>query len=62
MKSPRFEVFQDKRGEWRWRLRARNGRVLAQGEGHTRERDAWRAVETVRGAAALAVKIRYTTD
>ena len=54
MRKPRFTVYQDKSGEWRWRLVAANGRIIAHGEAHTRERDAWRAVETVREAAALA--------
>ena len=53
MRLPKFSVYQATDG-WRWRLVAANGRVLAQGEAHTRERDAWRAVETVREAAALA--------
>lgn len=42
----RFEVFHAKDG-YRWRLRAANGRVIATGEAHTRERDARRAVNTV---------------
>ncbi len=53
MRLPKFTVYRAADG-WRWRLVAANGRVLAQGEAHTRERDAWRAVETVREAAALA--------
>lgn len=54
MKQPRFEVYPDKAEGYRWRLVAANGRVLAQGEAHTRERDAWRSVDTVREAAARA--------
>lgn len=54
MRKPRFTVYQDVAGEWRWRLVAANGRIIAHGESHTRARDAWRAVETVREAAALA--------
>ena len=53
MRLPKFTVYQSADG-WRWRLVAANGRVLAQGEANTRERNAWRAVETVREAAALA--------
>ena len=56
MKAPRFEVYQSKaqhgiggtaRNEWRWRLKAANGRIIAQGEGHTRKADAERALATV---------------
>lgn len=36
-----------KRQEWRWRLRAANGEVVASGEGHRDERDVRRAVEAV---------------
>lgn len=54
MKQPKFEVYQAKDKSWRWRLKAANGRVLGSGEGHTRERDAWRAVDTVRAAALYA--------
>ena len=46
--TPRFEVYQDRRGQWRWRLRSANNRIIAQGESHTRRRDAERAVRTVR--------------
>ena len=37
--------------EWRWRLKADNGEIVAQGEAHTSEGDAKRAFE---GAAKLA--------
>lgn len=53
MKAPRFEVYKARDG-WRWRLKAANGRVLCSGEAHTRERDAWRAADTVRLAAVKA--------
>lgn len=48
MKSARFVVFQDKKNQWRWHLKAGNGRVIAQGESHMRWRDAIRAIEAVR--------------
>lgn len=35
------EVYQDKGGEWRWRLKARNGRVIADSaEGYVDQDDA----------------------
>lgn len=49
-----FEVFQDRRKQWRWRLKAANNRIIAVGECHTRERDAWRAARTVARAAGAA--------
>lgn len=53
MRKPRFVVYKARDG-WRWRLVAANNRIIATGEAHTRERDAWRAVETVQESAALA--------
>lgn len=38
-KFAEFEVYQDKRKEWRWRLRYRNGRIVADsGEGYSSRR------------------------
>lgn len=42
----RFQVYKAADG-WRWRLLAGNNKVIASGEAHTRERDAWRAIRTV---------------
>lgn len=33
-KNPKFEVYQDKRGEYRFRLKARNGEIIAVGESY----------------------------
>jgi len=50
MKSARFVVFQDKKKQWRWHLKAGNGRIIAQGEAHSRKADAQRAVRAVKAA------------
>jgi uncharacterized protein YegP (UPF0339 family) len=43
----------DRSGEYRWRLRAANSRIIAEsGEAYRRERDAWRAIKTVKLAVA----------
>ena len=42
-----FEVYEDKKGAWRWRLKAKNGEIMAQGEGHPDERRAREAVARV---------------
>lgn len=45
----KFHIYQDARGEWRWRLKARNGRIVADsGEGYVRQGNAVRAAEMVR--------------
>lgn len=50
-----FEVFKDAAGEWRWRLTAPNGNVLADsGEGYRRRHVAVNAVQTLKKVAATA--------
>ena len=51
--KPRFDVYQAADG-WRWRLLAGNNKVIASGEAHTRERDAWRAAGNVVDTALSA--------
>jgi amphi-Trp domain-containing protein len=44
----RFEVYQDRAEEWRWRLRHRNGNVIAtSGEGYTRKHNAQKGLRSV---------------
>lgn len=41
MAADRVDVYEDKRGEWRWRRRARNNKTVSEsGEGYSRENDA----------------------
>lgn len=53
MKAGHFEVYQAADG-WRWRLKARNGRIVAIGEAHTRKADAVRAAQNLPGIAGEA--------
>lgn len=52
---PRFEVYQDEKSEWRWRLVSRNGRITAEsGEGYKGKnkcQDAARALNVTASAA-----------
>jgi uncharacterized protein YegP (UPF0339 family) len=34
--NPKFEVYKDKKGEFRFRLKAKNGQIIASGEGYTK--------------------------
>ncbi|MBP5744914.1 MAG: YegP family protein [Lachnospiraceae bacterium] len=34
--NPKFEVYKDKKGEFRFRLKAKNGQIIATGEGYTK--------------------------
>ncbi|WP_458207108.1 HVO_2922 family protein [Haladaptatus sp. NG-SE-30] len=44
-----FEVFEDDAGEWRWRLRHRNGNIIADsGEGYSSKRAAKKGIESVK--------------
>ena len=56
-KKPRatFEVYRDKAGEYRWRLRATNKQILAtSGEGYKDKKSCVAAIESVKRAAADA--------
>ena len=51
---PEFEIFQDDAGEYRWRLQAANGEIVAASEGYTRSADARRSAERVKELAPQA--------
>ncbi len=51
----KFEIYRDNRGEYRWRLRAPNGLVIADsGEGYATRSNAKRAAENVKARIANA--------
>ena len=53
MRHAKLQIYRDGRREWRWRLRASNGRILADsGEGYRRRRSARDAVDRVRTVLA----------
>lgn len=56
-RPPTVAVYQDVAGTWRWRLRSRNGRIVAQGEAHGSRRDALRAARSMLASAARAVVV-----
>ncbi len=44
----KFYIYKDRAGEWRWRLKARNGRIVADsGEGYKTRAGARAAVDRV---------------
>ena len=53
-KRAKFQIIKDKAGEWRWRLCASNGRVVASGEGYKREAGCIRGIWALLKAAASA--------
>ena len=52
---PRFEVFKDRKKQWRFRLRARNGKIIAQSEAYVSKRNAILGIESIQDCASDAV-------
>jgi len=51
----KFEVYSDKQGQFRWRLKANNNRIMADsGEGYASRASARQAAERVRAEVATA--------
>ena len=48
LKHPKFEVYADKKGEFRFRLKAANGQIIAAGEGYTTLKSCLNGVESVK--------------
>jgi len=58
MRRAKLEIYRDGRGEWRWRLKASNGRIIADsGEGYRRLGSARRAANRVRSILAGDVPV-----
>ena len=47
-KNPKFEVYTDKAGEYRFRLKAKNGQIIATGEGYTTKKACLNGIESIR--------------
>ena len=51
---PKFEMYVDKAGEYRFRLKARNGAIIAVSEGYTAKASCENGIESVKKNAAEA--------
>ena len=51
---PKFEMYQDKAGEYRFRLKATNGQVIATSEGYTAKAGCINGIESVKKNAEVA--------
>ena len=51
-KHPKFEIYTDKKGEFRYRLKATNGQIIAVGEAYKAKKSCLGGVESVRKNAA----------
>ncbi len=52
--NPKFELYTDKRGEYRFRLKARNGEIIATSEGYASKASCENGIESVRKNASEA--------
>ncbi|MFW6017753.1 MAG: HVO_2922 family protein [Halapricum sp.] len=58
-----FELYEDRASEWRWRLRHRNGNVIAaSGEGYTRKHNAKKGMASVRRNALGATLLEIVPE
>ena len=53
-KCPKFEVYQDKKGEYRFRLKATNGQIIAVSEGYVKMASCMNGIDSVRKNAVDA--------
>ena len=53
-KNPKFEVYTDKAGEFRFRLKATNGQIIATGEGYKSKAGCMNGIESVKKNAVDA--------
>ena len=57
-KNPKFEVYTDKAGEFRFRLKATNGQIIAVSEGYTAKASCLNGIESVKkNAPDAAVEV-----
>lgn len=57
-KHPKFEVYADKAGEYRFRLKATNGQVIAVSEGYKAKASCLNGIESVKKNAADAETVK----
>ncbi|MFY9800270.1 MAG: YegP family protein [Methanoregula sp.] len=57
MTTGKFEVFTDKAGEYRFRLKAPNGEIIAASEGYSSKASCMNGIESVKKNAPTAVVI-----
>ena len=58
LKHPKFEVYLDKKGEYRFRLKATNGQVIATGEGYAALAGCLNGIESIKKNAPDASVIK----
>jgi len=56
--NPKFEVYTDKAGEFRFRLKARNGEIIAVGEGYKAKASCLNGIDSIRRNAPDAEVVK----
>jgi uncharacterized protein YegP (UPF0339 family) len=54
MAEPKFEIYMDTKGEYRFRLKAPNGEIIANGEGYTSKEHCLKGIESIKENAPKA--------
>ncbi|MDP3999062.1 MAG: DUF1508 domain-containing protein [bacterium] len=57
----KFEIFRDIRGQYRWRLKAANGEIIAVSEGYVYKLSAKNSVAGIKSLAPHAIVVDLTT-
>ena len=57
MGTPKFEVYEDAAGQYRWRLKDGNGEKVAASESYTTRSSAKRSAENIKSTAPNAVVV-----
>lgn len=58
VKHPKFELYEDKSGEFRFRLKAKNGEVIATSEGYKTKASCLNGIESVKKNAPDAETVK----
>ena len=61
-KNPKFEVYTDKKGEFRFRLKAKNGQIIAVSEGYKKKESCKNGIESVRKNVVDAAIVEPETE
>ncbi|NLZ55628.1 MAG: YegP family protein [Clostridiaceae bacterium] len=57
LKHPKFEMYVDRAGEFRFRLKARNGQIIAASEGYVRKAGCENGIDSVKRNADSEVEV-----
>ncbi|MBP3710617.1 MAG: DUF1508 domain-containing protein [Treponema sp.] len=62
LSNPKFEVYKDKRGEFRFRLKATNGQIIAVGEGYKAMTNCMNGIKSIKTGAPSAQIVDTTKE